>query len=448
MRRPDPLESHARSLALQAGYDPDGRIPNPLKPGKTMPIWTTFRRHAREEAIADRQRYLHAQRVEDQDPAYADAPLAVLGVHEPATIEQMRACMRVGNVVAGVLCADGHLGYAMPVGGVIAYEGQISISGVGFDIACGNLAVRLDTRFDAIRHRTADIMHAIRKEISFGVGRSNATLVEHPLFDDEELWISSGMRDYKSKAQTQLGTVGSGNHYIDLFHDEDGHVWIGVHFGSRGLGHTAATRYLKAAGGKDGIHVPPVVVNEMSEIGARYLAAMVLAGDYAYAGREWVVERVRSIIGGEVVDRVHNHHNFAWQEEVLGRRCWVVRKGATPAYQGQRGFVGGSMGDHAVILVGTGHPAARHALYSTVHGAGRVVSRKEAHRRFTREQMALRLTQAQVMLWGGDLDESPMAYRRLDEVLHHHRPSVRIERTLTPFAVLMAGPGEFDPWKD
>jgi len=124
--------------------------------------------------------------------------------------------------------------------------------------------------------------------------------------------------------------------------DEESLVWIGVHFGSRGFGHTSATRYLKAAGGKEGMNVPPAVIDEDSELGRRYIAAMELAGRYAYAGREWVVERVRSIIGGAVTDAVHNHRNYAWRETHAGRDLWVVRKGATPAFPGQRGFVGGS----------------------------------------------------------------------------------------------------------
>ncbi len=153
-------------------------------------------------------------------------------------------------------------------------------------------------------------------------------------------------------ARDQLGTVGSGNHYVDLFEDEEGFVWIGVHFGSRGLGHKTATAFIKAAGGKDGIDVAPTVLHQDSELGRQYLAGMTLAGEYAYAGREWVVEKVRSIVGGEVLDTVHNHHNYAWRERHGERELWVVRKGATPAFPGQRGFVGGSMGDDAVILVG------------------------------------------------------------------------------------------------
>ncbi|MES2523115.1 MAG: RtcB family protein [Gemmatimonadota bacterium] len=360
----------------------------------------------------------------------------------------MRNCMRVGNVVGGVICADGHLGYAQPVGGVIAYEGQVSISGVGFDIGCGNLAVQLDVPAAAVQERTADTLREIARVVSFGLGRTNDERVEHELFDDERAWNGSGMRFYREKARAQLGTVGSGNHYVDLMHDEAGLVWIGVHFGSRGLGHTSATHYLKAAGGKDGMHVPPAVVDEGSELGARYLAAMELAGRYAYAGREWVVERVRRIIGGTVLQRVHNHHNYAWRETHGGRDLWVVRKGATPAFAGQRGFIGGSMGDDAVIVEGVTGQEATRALYSTIHGAGRLFGRNEAKRRFTREQMDAWLVSRGVHLLGGDLDESPMAYRRLPDVLAHHAGSVRVLHTLRPFGVVMAGKGEVDPFKD
>lgn len=447
MRPSDPLEAHARELAIAAGIEPDSRIPNPAKPGKTMPAWTGFRDAARAAKQAEAAARVAAILAE-QPEAYRDAPLRVFGQHEQATLDQMRNCMKVGAVVGGTLCADGHLGYAQPVGGVIAYEGQVSISGVGFDIACGNMAVRLDTPYAAVKDRAPAILGDIRRAISFGVGRANAERVEHALFDDREAWAATGMEDYRQKAAAQLGTVGSGNHYVDLFEDEAGFVWIGVHFGSRGLGHTSATRYLKHAGGKDGMHVPPAVVEEASELGQRYLAAMALAGRYAYAGREWVVERVRAIIGGAVTDAVHNHHNFAWKERHGGRDLWVVRKGATPAFPGQRGFVGGSMGDDAVILEGVESEAAAASLYSTIHGAGRVFGRKEAFRRFARDQMEAWLRDRGVILSGGDLDESPMAYRRLPEVLEAHAGTVRVLHRLRPFAVAMAGPGEFDPFKD
>jgi tRNA-splicing ligase RtcB (3'-phosphate/5'-hydroxy nucleic acid ligase) len=448
MRRVDPYQERARQLAVEAGLDPDGRIERPGQ--RSMPVWCTFREAARKERLAREAQAAAAQiaAIAPQAAEFRNSPLKIFGHHDEATIAQMRNCMAVGNVVAGVICADGHLGYAQPVGGVVAYEKQISISGVGFDIGCGNLAARLDTRLATIADRIGPIVKDIAKNISFGIGRANEERVEHDLFDDAAAWHASGMEDYRQKARVQLGTVGSGNHYVDLLCDEDGFVWIGVHFGSRGLGHTSATRYLKAAGGKDGMNVPPAVVDEDSEVGRRYIAAMELAGRYAYAGREWVVERVRRIIGGAITRTVHNHHNYAWRERHAGRDLWVVRKGATPAFPGQRGFVGGSMGDDAVIVEGVDSPEAKASLYSTVHGAGRLFGRKEAKRRFTRAEMDKWLQERGVTLIGADLDESPMAYRRLPEVIAAHAGTVKVLHKLRPFAVVMAGVGEFDPFKD
>ncbi|WP_407155324.1 RtcB family protein [Bradyrhizobium sp. STM 3557] len=445
--RADPYRERARELAIEAGLDPDAKIDRPGQ--RPMPLWCTFRDAARKEQLAREAEALADIVASRPQPAeYQNSPLKVFGSHEDATIAQMRNCMAIGNAVAGVICADGHLGYAQPVGGVIAYEKQISISGVGFDIGCGNMAVRLDTQFAAIEDKVGTIIKDVAKVISFGVGRKNAERVEHELFDDADAWRESDMGEYRQKAVSQLGTVGSGNHYVDLMRDEKGFVWIGVHFGSRGLGHTSATRYLKAAGGKDGMNVPPAVVDEDSELGRRYIAAMQLAGRYAYAGREWVIERVRQIIGGAVTDSVHNHHNYAWRETHGGKNLWVVRKGATPAFPGQRGFVGGSMGDDAVIIEGVESEEAKAALYSTVHGAGRMFGRREAKRRFTRAEMDAWLQSRGVTLVGADLDESPMAYRRLPEVLAEHAGSVKVLHTLRPFAVAMAGEGEFDPFKD
>jgi len=385
----------------------------------------------------------------------------IFGEHDERTKEQMARCMGVGSVVGGVLCADGHLGYAQPVGGVIAYEEHISVSGVGFDIACGNMAVRLDVKREAINDEIGTILADIGKSVSFGIGRVNVEKVEHALFDSP-LWAEvAEICHLKQMARDQLGTVGSGNHYVDLFEDEDGWIWIGVHFGSRGLGHKTATAFIKLAGGKDGVDVEPTVLHQDSELGQKYVAGMSLAGQYAYAGREWVVERVRAIIGGAVTDSVHNHHNYAWREPHGDRDLWVVRKGATPAFPGQRGFVGGSMGDDAVILSGVESEEAAASFYSTVHGAGRVMSRTQARGKRNRktgevltpglvtpEQMQAWLRERGVMLHGGDLDEAPQAYRRLPDVLACHAGTVRVEHTLRPIAVVMAGADVFDPFKD
>src|SRR5215468_11449463 len=389
--------------------------------------------------------------------------LKIYGEHDERTVEQMWRCMGVGSVAGGVLCADGHLGYAQPVGGVIAYEEHISISGVGFDIGCGNMAARVNLKYEDVRERVPVIANDIAKQVSFGLGRTNPKPIDHAIFDSP-LWHDSGVGHLKQMARAQLGTVGSGNHYVDLFEDEDGYVWVGAHFGSRGLGHKSATHYIKQAGGKDGIDVAPTILHDKSELGARYIAAMTLAGQYAYAGREWVVERVRRILCAKATDTVHNHHNYAWRERHGERDLWVVRKGATPAFPGQRGFVGGSMADDAVILSGVESETSAQSFYSTVHGAGRVMSRTEARGRSVKDpatgkrmrqpgrvrhdEMQAWLRDKGVRLVGGDLDEAPQAYRRLPDVLAQHAGTVKIEHVLRPFAVAMAGADVFDPFKD
>jgi tRNA-splicing ligase RtcB len=385
----------------------------------------------------------------------------VFGQHDDATIRQIETCVAAGGERA-VLCADGHKGYAQPIGGVVAYQDKISLSGVGFDIACGNLAILTDVTLPQIQSSIARIMDDVVRDISFGIGRKSKTRVDHELFDDPA-WELQPMRGLKSMAADQLGTVGGGNHYVDLFADEQERVWVGVHFGSRGLGHKTATHFLKAAGGKDGMDVAPTVVDEKSEIGHDYLAGMHLAGRYAYAGREAVARHVvRGILGGQILEEVHNHHNFAWREKHNGDEYWVVRKGATPAFPGQKGFVGGSMGDDAVIIEGVDSAASRAALFSTVHGAGRIMSRTAAKGRFAKvgnkrirqdglvrhDEMMKWIANKGVVLRGGDLDEAPQAYRRLPDVLAAHEGTIRILHTLHPLGVAMAGSDMVDPYKD
>lgn len=387
----------------------------------------------------------------------------IYGEHDERTLGQLRTCLETGSAAAGVLCADGHLGYAHPIGGVVGYTDHISISGVGFDIACGNMAVRLDARYEDVAPSVQGILQDIARVVSFGVGRTNEEKVDHELFDSP-LWEEADVSELKGMARNQLGTVGSGNHYVDLFEDAEGFVWIGVHFGSRGLGHKTTTKYLAAVGARDGMDVPPALLDANSDLGRGYIAGVHLGGLYAYAGREWVVERVRQIIGGNVTFSVHNHHNFAWRETHNGVDMWVVRKGATPAFPGQFGFVGGSMGDNAVILRGVESEESAAALYSTVHGAGRVMSRTEARGRFVRnpdtgkkerqpggvrhDEWQNWIRDKGVTLIGADLDEAPQAYRRLPEVLAAHANTIEIVHELRPFGVIMAGSNEFDPYKD
>ena len=388
-------------------------------------------------------------------------PLKIFGTHDENTVVQMKHCLESGGEY-GVLCADGHKGYAQPVGGVIAYRDAISVSGVGYDIACGNMAIRTDAKESDIVSNIDQIMDDVVRQISFGVGRINANRVEHELFDDEA-WNINGVRELKSTAQQQLGTVGSGNHYVDVFVDENGFVWVGVHFGSRGLGHKTATHFLHLAGGKDGIDVAPTILSLQESLGQDYLRAMHLAGRFAYAGREYVARLVvQEILQAKIEEEIHNHHNFAWLEEHNGEKFWVVRKGATPAFPGQKGFIGGSMGDNAVIIEGVDSDLSKESLYSTVHGAGRVMSRTAAKGKFIKvdkkkirqpglvrhDEMQEWIKRKGVTLRGADVDEAPQAYRRLKNVLEAHAGTINVLHTLRPIGVAMAGNDIVDPYKD
>ena len=408
--------------------------------------------------------------------------MKVFGAHEQTTIDQLRTVEEHAEKTA--LMADGHVGYVMPIGGVAAYRNQVSVVGVGFDIACGNAAIRTDLALgdlantgNQLRRRLGTLADAIAATVSFGIGRKNLAddaPTDHELFDDPA-WSAvpqAERQKLREKARGQLGTVGSGNHYVDVFADETGHIWVGVHFGSRGLGHTVASAFLAVGQGKQwGERVPEkeVLLDLDDPAGDDYWHLMNLAGRYAYAGREWVARKVVEMIGANEVELVHNHHNFAWKEVHDGEELVVVRKGATPAFPAQRGFIGGSMGDDAVIVQGTPPgdatpdvaAAQRDSLFSTVHGAGRIMSRTQAAGkrnrktgqvlspgRVTPEMMKEWIEKKDVVLRGGGLDESPHVYRRLPDVLAAQEGTVEVLHTLRPLVVVMAGADEFDPYKD
>lgn len=407
---------------------------------------------------------------------------AVFGQHEASTLEQMRTVAR--RTARAALMADAHHGYVMPVGGVAAYRDQVSVLGVGVDIACGNAAIRTDRHVtdlgpdaDARHAALAALADEIQRSISFGMGRHNRAddaPVDDPLFEDPAWRAVPGSKKeaaaLKSRARRQLGTVGGGNHYVDVFADETGTLWVGVHFGSRGLGHTVAQGFSALGQGRkwgERVGEREVLLDLGTALGDDYWALMHLAGRYAYAGREWVARQVVAMMGAREVELVHNHHNWAWDETHDGERLIVVRKGATPAFPGQLGFVGGSMGDDAVILRGADpaddatREAQRVALRSTVHGAGRVLSRTAAAGKRDRktgrvlkpgaiseEMMRTWLDDKRVILRGGGLDEAPQAYRRLPDVLAAQGPTIEIVHTLRPLVVVMAGADEFDPYRD
>jgi tRNA-splicing ligase RtcB (3'-phosphate/5'-hydroxy nucleic acid ligase) len=436
------------------------------------------------------------------------------GPVDDRSLRQLERCMSAGDAEFGVLCADHHPGYSQPIGGAVAYEGFVSPSGVGYDIGCGNKAVCTDLMREDLDQLggVERIMREITRRISFGMGVPARERVDHPVLERIRVAEFEPQRKLADLAASQLGTVGSGNHYVNVMEDEQARVWVGVHFGSRGFGHRTASGFLALAQGlafdarasEGEMDSPPVLLEVDTELGDAYIAAMQLAGAYAYAGRDVVVAKVLEILGAEAIHEVHNHHNFAWREEHLGRRYWVIRKGCTPARPGQEGFVGGSMGDESVILEGVASDEAEESLFSTVHGAGRIMSRTQAAGRIRRRKrwacshrdcdrvfdldgisphnpppqrgvcpdhptarlkkvwvgeqlkpgvvdwpaVQARLREQGIVLVGGGADEAPEVYKRLPDVLDAHAGSIRVKHTLRPLGVAMAGRDVYDPYKD
>ncbi len=369
---------------------------------------------------------------------------------------------------------------------------------------CGNKAAQTNlTRSDLDALGGIErVMREITRRISFGMGVPAQERADHPVLEKIRTADFAPQRKLAQTAEAQLGTVGSGNHYVNLMEDEQGRIWVGVHFGSRGFGHKTASGFLALAqdlpfegrASEGEMDSPPVLFEVDSELGESYVAAMQLAGEYAYAGRDVVVDKVLEILGADAVYEVHNHHNFGWREEHFGRTYWVIRKGCTPARPGQEGFVGGSMGDESVILEGVESGEAEESLYSTVHGAGRVMSRSQAAGRVRRRKrwtcrnrdcdrafesrdarcpehpeagvmktwveeqlkpgvvdwpaVQKRLREQGIVLVGGGADEAPEVYKRLPDVLAAHADSIRVKHKLRPLGVAMAGRDVVDPYKD
>lgn len=390
-------------------------------------------------------------------------------------ILQIENCISAEDIA--VLTADAHYGYGHPIGGAIAYKNKVSLSGVGFDIACGNKAVRTNILVADVIQDIPHIMDEIFRRISFGVGRPNNEKIDHLVFESIAKAEFKPQRDLLTLAVSQLGTVGSGNHYIDLFKGDDGYLWIGVHFGSRGFGHKTAMGFIAMSQGlnfgdkgKEGsMDSKPILFDTSSDLGNSYLNAMHLAGEYAYAGRDMAVNKVLEILGNPTVTfEVHNHHNFAWEEEHFGQKYWVVRKGCTPAFPDQMGFIGANMFDTSVIVEGVDTEMAEKSLYSTVHGAGRIMSRTEAagKKKWVKGEngksqsifvskgkvdfnmVKSTMKEGNIELRGAGADEAPECYKKLEEVLGYMGDSIRVVHKLEPIGVAMAGSETYDPYKD
>jgi tRNA-splicing ligase RtcB len=371
---------------------------------------------------------------------------------EPESIQQLENACKLPISVRGALMPDAHRGYGLPIGGVLATRNAVIPYAVGVDIACRMKMTVLDLPTSSIDETPDKLIRAIDKETRFGIGASFKRRREHEVMD--ESWaVSPVTRELKDKAWSQLGSSGSGNHFVEFgLLDVEGdeleippgrYLALLSHSGSRGAGNTVASHFSKVAMKrhpelpKELMHLAWLDLD--SDAGQEYWKAMQLMGRYAAANHACIHRHLREHLGAHVLLDLENHHNFAWQEEHDGETVIVHRKGATPASEGTLGIIPGSMATPTYIVRGKGN---RDSLNSASHGAGRVMSRKQAKKTFQWHKVNKLLEERRVRLLSAGLDEAPMVYKDIDEVMNAQRDLVDRLARFQPRIVKMAPAGE------
>jgi tRNA-splicing ligase RtcB len=353
--------------------------------------------------------------------------------------------------VAGAQMPDGHVGYGLPIGGVLATRNAVIPYGVGVDIACRMKLSVVDEDASRIAGWRDRLRKCLIKETCFGVGGEfrGGNRRDHDVMDDPA-WreLPPPLAKLQDKAWAQLGSSGSGNHFVEfgeLVFDEQElglspgrYLALLSHSGSRGFGSNVAKYYTDLA--RETCNLPKEFrqlawLSLSSSAGQEYWAAMQLAGRYAAANHDLIHRHVLRAARLEPAAQVENHHNFAWKEQHRGEEVIVHRKGATPAGEGMLGVIPGSMGDPGYVVRGKGHPKS---LDSAAHGAGRKLSRKAARNSLTRHQMKEYLEERGVELISAGVDEAPMAYKNIDEVMAAQKDLVRPIAQFVPRIVLMS----------
>jgi tRNA-splicing ligase RtcB len=365
------------------------------------------------------------------------------------TIRQMETAMRLPIAARGALMPDAHSGYGLPIGGVLAVENAVIPYGVGLDIGCRMSLSIYDIPTDFLKHHQHKIKTALQEQTHFGIGKKQDTYEDHEVLDRREFYEIETLRNLHGKAKSQIGTSGSGNHFVEVgivqLGDNNatgipGGAYIGIlaHSGSRGFGAAVAKHYTGIALEKCWLpkgakHLAWLDLD--SEAGQEYWIAMNLAGDYARACHDVIHRKMGKALGIKQIARIENHHNFAWKEKQAdGTELIVHRKGATPAQKHELGIIPANMCDPGYIVSGKGNELA---LNSASHGAGRKMSRKQAKASFTLSELKKKLRQLGITLIDGALDESPMAYKNMEDVMHSQRKLVNIEGKFFPKVVRM-----------
>lgn len=387
-----------------------------------------------------------------------DAPIWGEELIEKATITQFINSMRLPVTVGGALMPDAHVGYGIPIGGVVALENAVAPYMVGVDIACRMMMSILPLEPNEAFGRKRELVKiAMCQETSFGVGAEFERSVrrQHEVLDSPDWQTSKTLRALKDKAWAQLGTSGSGNHFIDagsLEVDSKGTNTLGIpigsylaimtHSGSRGVGASIAKQYSKLA---QKLSTLPKQFKQLAwlnldtEPGQEYWLAMNLAGNFASANHHVIHQAIAKRLGTKPLLQIENHHNFAWLENWQGKEVVVHRKGATPAHKDELGLIPGSQGHNSFVVKGKGNEKS---LNSASHGAGRVMSRKVAKNNITKQDRATWLKKYDIELMAGGIDEAPQAYKNIEDVLALQNDLVETIATFKPHIVLMSADGK------
>jgi len=370
---------------------------------------------------------------------------------EEGALLQMETAVKLPVAVAGALMPDAHQGYGLPIGGVLATDNAIIPYAVGVDIGCRMCLSIFAIEPDALKKKEAYFQRELIANTLFGAGREFAERTDHEVLDRKEFSEISFLQPLQHKALKQLGSSGSGNHFVEFGKVEitnpdnpmglavGNYVGLLSHSGSRGLGANIANHYTQIAMQKT---VLPGVAKHLAwldmdtEEGMEYWMAMNLAGDYASACHHTIHEKIAKAIGEKPLARVENHHNFAWKEMFEGKEVIVHRKGATPAGKNVLGIIPGSMTAPGFIVKGKGEEAS---LNSASHGAGRKMSRSKALANITHEALKKELLLHGVKLIGGGLDEAPFAYKDIKEVMACQNTLVDVLGKFYPAIVQMDG---------
>ncbi|QGY42194.1 RtcB family protein [Maribellus comscasis] len=368
---------------------------------------------------------------------------------DPAALEQMTTAMKLPVTIKGALMPDAHVGYGLPIGGVLATYNSVIPYGVGMDIGCRmclSVFPFSSKKIDSERDRIKKIL---LNETRFGLAEFN-DLEDVEILERKEFKEIKFLKTLQKKFAAQLGTSGHGNHFVDVgfveisdFSQEiklqpGSYFAVLSHSGSRNFGSEVCKHYTRIA--KDKLELTGEAARLAwldldSEEGQEYWAAMQLAGDYSHSNHRIIHKRLAKALGEKPLVLIENHHNFAWKEKLeTGEEIVIHRKGATPAGIGDIGIIPGTMASPAFIVSGKGN---EDALQSAAHGAGRLMSRNQAKRTFTESQMQKYLQEKGVELLGGGTDESPFAYKNIREVMKNQKDLVNVLGTFHPKIVRM-----------